>query len=277
MTDIIAYQENLPDNLKDLSVFVLVGREKLTAVRAEIRAIEKLELAEEVRQQKREEARMLGEALLDAEVRIGELTKRIPKGSGRPEKILNSGVNNFVSNSGATSAEKILDSDVQNFESNIETEVLPQKTKAEVLADMGFGLMQVNRYETLADNKDLVEQVKAEAREKDEIPTRSKVLELAKAREQKKKQEQHPKEITDYSYADIDKRANIAKHYLKHVGELASDFPTREDVECLFQFQPIEMQKDFVETCDKAMQTIRTIKLYYTERVNKYGYEQADS
>ena len=79
MPNITAYQENLPDNLKDLSAFVLVGREKLTAVRAEIRAIEKLELAEEVRRQKREEARMLGEALLDAEVRIGELTKRIPK------------------------------------------------------------------------------------------------------------------------------------------------------------------------------------------------------
>ena len=61
MVDMTAYQENLPDNLKDLSAFVLVGREKLTAVRAEIRAIEKLELAEEVRQQKREEARMLGE------------------------------------------------------------------------------------------------------------------------------------------------------------------------------------------------------------------------
>ena len=139
---------------------------------------------------------------------------------------------------------------------------------------MGFGKMQVSRYETLADNKDLVEHVKAEAREKDEIPTRSKVLELAKAREQKKKQVQHPKEITDYSYADIDRRANIAKHYLKHIGELASDFPSREDVECLFQFQPVEMQKDFAETCDKAIQTIRTIKLYYTERVNKYGYEQ---
>lgn len=257
MSDITVYQENLPDNLKDLSSFILVGREKLTAVRAEIRAIEKLDLAEEVRKQKRDEARMLSEALLDAEVRVGELTKRIPKDNSFRG-------NQWQSNSGVTLA----DSD---------TEVLLPQTKEEILADMGFGKMQVSRYETLADNKDLVEQVKADAREKDEIPTRSKVLELAKAREQKKKQEQHPEEITDYSYADIDKRANIAKHYLKHVGELASDFPTREDVECLFQFQPIEMQKDFVETCDKAMQTIRTIKLYYTERVNKYGYEQADS
>ena len=117
------------------------------------------------------------------------------------------------------------------------------------------------------------QQVKAEARETGEIPTRGKVLDLVKAR----KQRQQPQKITEYSYEDIDKRANIARHYLKHIGELASDFPSREDVECLFQFQPVEMQKDFVETCDKAMQTIRTVKLYYTERVNKYGYEQENS
>lgn len=250
MPNITAYQENLPDNLKDLSAFVLVGREKLTAVRAEIRAIEKLELAEEVRQQKREEARMLGEALLDAEVRIGELTKRIPKDNSFRG-------NQWQSNSGVTLADS-------------NTEVLLPQTKEEILADMGFGKMQVSRYETLADNKDLVEQVKAEARETGEIPTRGKVLDLVKAR----KERQQPQKITEYSYEDIDKRANIAKHYLKHIGELASDFPSREDVECLFQFQPVEMQKDFAETCDKAMQTIRTVKLYYTERVNKYGYEQ---
>lgn len=204
--------------------------------------------------------------------------------------------NQWQSNSGVTLAEKTLDSGVQSFDNNSSvtsrqpcpevepsnsgvtrfenTEVLPQKTKAEVLADMGFGKMQVSRYETLADNKDLVEQVKAEARANDEIPTRGKVLELAKAREQRKQKKQPPKKLIDCSYKDIDKRANIAKHYLKHIGELASDFPTREDVECLFQFQPVEMQKDFVETCDKAIQTIRTIKLYYTERVSKYGYEQ---
>ena len=253
MPNITAYQENLPDNLKDLSAFVLVGREKLTAVRAEIRAIEKLELAEEVRQQKREEARMLGEALLDAEVRIGELTKRIPKDNSFRG-------NQWQSNSGVTLADS-------------NTEVLLPQTKEEILADMGFGKMQVSRYETLADNKDLVEQVKAEARETGEIPTRGKVLDLVKAR----KERQQPQKITEYSYEDIDKRANIAKHYLKHIGELASDFPSREDVECLFQFQPVEMQKDFAETCDKAMQTIRTVKLYYTERVNKYGYEQENS
>ncbi len=83
MNGISALQgHNLPVEVNDLARFILVGREKLQSVRAEIRAIEKLHLAEEVREQKRDEARMLSEALLDAEVRIGELLKRIPKAPG---------------------------------------------------------------------------------------------------------------------------------------------------------------------------------------------------
>ena len=58
---------NLPDTIGDLSKFILIGREKLNAVRAEIRAIEILKLAENVHNQKLEEASLLAEALLDAE------------------------------------------------------------------------------------------------------------------------------------------------------------------------------------------------------------------
>ncbi len=82
MNDLIVQQSNLPDTLEDLSKFVLVGREKLTAVRAEIRAIKKVGLAKEVYQQKQEEAQMLAEAMLDAEVKIGDLLKTIPKAQG---------------------------------------------------------------------------------------------------------------------------------------------------------------------------------------------------
>lgn len=256
MNDIATYTEHLPDNLQDLNSFILVGREKLTAVRAEIRAIEKLELAEEVRKQKRDEARMLSEALLDAEVRVGELTKRIPKSvGGRPEKTLDSGVQSFVSNSGVT-----------NFDNN--TEVLPQKTKAEVLADMGFGQRQVSRYETLADNKDLVEQVKAEARANDEIPTRGKVLELAKAREQKQKQELQP---AVYDYQDIDRRSNLAKSFHKAVTGIAHYDPTREDLECFIEFFPPDAVDDLLNYCDEGIRNLQTIKSLYRERSAKHG------
>ena len=70
MNELIAQNQQLPDTLEDLSKFVLIGREKLKSVRAEICAIDKLQLAEEVRNQKRDEARMLSEALLDAEARL---------------------------------------------------------------------------------------------------------------------------------------------------------------------------------------------------------------
>lgn len=69
----------LPATVEDLSKFVLIGREELVAVRAEIRAIEKVGLAKSVREQKLQEAQLISEAVLDAEVRIGQLMKEIPK------------------------------------------------------------------------------------------------------------------------------------------------------------------------------------------------------
>ena len=84
---IIIQNQQLPNKIEDLAKFVLVGREKLVSVRAEIRAINKLELAEEVREQKKEEAQMLAEALIDAEVKIGDLLKTIPKAQGARKDI----------------------------------------------------------------------------------------------------------------------------------------------------------------------------------------------
>lgn len=78
-TEIAIYKSELPTNIEDLTKFVLVGRDKLTAVRAAIRAIDKVGLAKEVRQQKLLEAQDIADAVLDAEVRIGELTSCIPK------------------------------------------------------------------------------------------------------------------------------------------------------------------------------------------------------
>lgn len=159
MCDLTKTQVNLPDTLEDLSKFVLVGREKLTAVRANIRAIDKLQLAEDVREQKKEEAQMLAEALLDAEVRIGDLLKQIPK----------------ATKGNQYTGKMVGDSSVDN-----------QKTKKQVVEELGFNQKQAERFEKLSSNKDIVEQVKAEARENEDIPTRSRVLQLV---EEKSKEE----------------------------------------------------------------------------------------
>ena len=156
MNEITVQAKQLPDNLPDLAAFVLVGREKLTAVRAEIRAIDKLQLAEDVRQQKRDEAQMLSEALLDAEVRIGELTKAIPKAPPDRGNQYTGGKPTALSQS--------------------------QKSKSEVITDLGFTPKQVERFEILANNPDVVEQVKREARENDDIPTRTRVIDIVQQR-----------------------------------------------------------------------------------------------
>ena len=151
MNEVTIRHENIPSRMEDLSRFVLVGREKLVAVRAEIRAIEKVGLAQEVREQKLREAQDISEAVLDAEVRIGELMAKVPKAT-------------TVSGNQYTGKWKN-DTDVDN-----------PKAKADVIRDAGFTPKQVQRFQTLAAHPEIVEQAKAEARENDDIISRSAVL-----------------------------------------------------------------------------------------------------
>lgn len=182
MSELATYQRNLPDTIGDLSRFVLVGREKLTSVRAEIRAIDKVQLAQEVRDQKMEEARMLSEALLDAEVKLGDMTKLIPKSvGGRPEKTNDSAVGSFKQERFKNDSGVAFDNPNQ-MEWKNDSAVDNPKPKKEIISDLGFTTKQVERFEKLADNKDLVEEVKAKARENDDIPTRTQVLSLADER-----------------------------------------------------------------------------------------------
>lgn len=143
MNDIVNRTDYLPATVTELSKFVLVGREKLNAVRAEIRAIDKVGLAQEVHEQKLREAQDIADAVLDAEVRIGELMARVPKEQGKRTDI------------------KPTDSAVGKYE---------------VIREAGFTPKQVERFQTMAKHPEVVEQVKAEAREEGRIVTRESVL-----------------------------------------------------------------------------------------------------
>ena len=167
MTEIIKQAQSLPSNIEDLSRFALIGREKLVAVRAEIRAIDKVGLAQEVRQQKLKEAQDIAEAVLDAEVRIGELMAKVPTQS-------------------RYNATKRQDTDVRSFQ-----------TKTEVIEEAGFTPKQVQRFETLAAHPEIVAQAKAEARENDDIVSRSLVLEKVKAQKREELREQRDSAIQD--------------------------------------------------------------------------------
>lgn len=181
--NLIISQSNLPTNIEDLSKFVLVGREKLVAVRAEIRAIQKIGLAEDVRKQKLHEAQEINDAVLDAEMRLGELMAKVPKASGGDRRS-----ENFKNDSG----------------------VVFEKSKTDIIKDAGFTPKQVQRFQTLAEHPDIVEQVKAEARANDDIASRSDILKRvkeqneetlreAKNQEQRESDMQHRPHVTNNS------------------------------------------------------------------------------
>lgn len=74
MNDLQITSSNLPAQPEELAKFILVGEEKARAIKAEIRAIQKLNLANEVWHQKQEELEMVREAVIEAERRIGVST-----------------------------------------------------------------------------------------------------------------------------------------------------------------------------------------------------------
>lgn len=176
MSELATYQGNLPDTMEDLAQFLLIAPEKASALRAEIRAIQKVGLAKAVYDQKLDEQRRLCDMILDASVRLGEMTKAIPT--------VNS--NQHIAKAQTDSA------------------VVLQKTKTEQVVDLGFSPKQVERFETLADNKDLVEQEKSVAKEENRMPTRTNVIDMAKAR----------KDRFDRNVNQMDQDAKTAKAFV---------------------------------------------------------------
>lgn len=153
MNSIAVSSNNLPGTLEDLSKFVLVGREQLVAVRAAIRAIDKVGVAQEVRKQKLKEGQEIAEAVLDAEVRIGQLMAQVPKQTNNNPTGRNQydrGQNDIV--------------------------VVSTKPKSEVIRDAGFTPKQVERFQQMAAHPEAVARAKAQAREAGDILSRSKVL-----------------------------------------------------------------------------------------------------
>lgn len=221
---IIIQNQNLPDKIEDLAKFVLVGREKLVSVRAEIRAINKLELAEEVREQKREEAQMLAEALIDAEVRIGDLLKQIPKAKNQYDKC------------SSQQCEK------------------QKETKQEVITRLGFNKDQANRFETMASNKDIVEQVKAEARENEDIPTRTRVLQLVKEKTKEERDTEYLKE--QFKEIERIKGTEIRMH------------------EAIYKIQTVEVNEENVQIWLDGLEDYRKETLIddIDEIINKYEF-----
>lgn len=137
MNELTTTQTYLPETIPDLKKFILIGREKLAAVRAEIRAIDKVGLAKEVHQQKLLEAQEIAETVTDAEVRMGELLEEREKPVG----------NRFRTSSAS-----------------------------DTLQAFGITYNQSSQFQLMASHPEDVEKAKARAKERGEVLSRSAVL-----------------------------------------------------------------------------------------------------
>ena len=145
MEEIQVLNSQLPTAVEDLAKYVMVGRERLVALQAELRAIDKVGMVDEIRQQKLLEAQDLADEVLLAEIRLGELISEIPEHPGK-----------------RTDLEPM--------------DTAAQRSKKEVLQDLGFSVKTAQRFETLAKHPDIVASMSAEARAGGEIISRTSIL-----------------------------------------------------------------------------------------------------
>ena len=232
MNKLVKKQNHLPDNIKDLTKFVLIGREKLIAVRAAIRVVDKLGLATDVREQKREEANMLAGALLDAESKIGDLLK------SRSTSTFKKG------------GKKDLPEKITKFQSSA--------------------------FQTLAENKDIIEQVKADAEKEDDLPTRSEVLRRVKEKEREKNINSIKGEInksnikinSKYDVVILDPPWRYGREYDPKSSRVASPYPEQS-------------KEEIYNTCKSFFKTDCVLWLWTThqfiwqakELLNEWGFD----
>ena len=232
MNELAPYQGGLPDTIDDLAHFLLIAPEKATAMRAEIRAIKKVGLAKAVYDQKLEEQRRLCDMILDASVRLGEMTKAIPSVSGRRTDL-----------------------------KPVDSAVVRSRTKTETVRDLGFSTKQVERFETLADNKDLVELEKVKARAEGRMPTRTNVIDMAQAR----------KKMYQQDMERIDTDGNYAKAFTHAVHAPLTIADDLDDVAAAVWRNANGDVSEDIRDIDNAIQALSIIKAKLMKGGSLYG------
>jgi DNA N-6-adenine-methyltransferase (Dam) len=135
MNQLINYSEQLPSTIEALNDYVLLSKEKINAFKVVLKSLDR-QGAQDVFERTLEEGQILGENVLYAEARLGELLEKIPKAYR-------------------------VDGSTQG---TIKT--LPE----------GIDKKQSHQAQVLARNPEIIEEVIKEARESGEIPTRGLVL-----------------------------------------------------------------------------------------------------
>ena len=157
--EVFQAEAQLPDKLEDLTQFVLVGKARLNAYMIKLQMVNRLSVAQEIRDQTLKEAQEVSTALIAAEQRIGEILLSLPKAQG--------------------------------FASAIRGDESPNvKTKTETISEMGYSRDEAKDYQTMAKNPEIVQRIIEDAVANGDVVTKTQVLrEIKMAKEEAKKRE----------------------------------------------------------------------------------------
>lgn len=250
MNELTEYQRSgLPTTPTDLAKFILVAQEKVKAVKAEIRAIKKLELAKEVYTQKMEEQRRLQEVILLAYLQMGEASKAIPKSPGK-----------------RTDKEPIPANGNRS-----------KGTKAQAIQDLGLSTSQVGRMEQMAAHPDIVEEVIAESQAGQTEATQTEVLRRIKEQGNVIDLAQKRKERFNQDMAQIDEDYEVIKEFHKAIhSPLKLPVSNTEVVSALMRAAPIlsDLFTHDLDMLEEAIQKLRGIQILLRKEAHQHGKKQ---
>lgn len=151
---ILKEASHLPATIDELREFILIGKAKLKVYQHKVKLIKDLGLAKQVKDQALEDGQDVGEAILWAEAKLGELLKKVSPGMATYKSALPRG----------------------------ERARLPE----------GINFRQSHQARKLADHPEMIKEVIKEAKRNEDLPTRTAVLSKIREKQEKERQEKAP-------------------------------------------------------------------------------------
>ena len=212
--------KQLPDNLVDLTQFVLVNKSKLNAYMLKLRTINKVPDAQAIHAQTLEEAQQVSAALIAAEKRIGEITRAIPKQSG--------GINQYNKEENSTRVEK---------------------SKSEIIAEMGYSKDEISDYQRMAKHPEIVNEVIEAKIAAGEIVTRADVMKQIKAHDKELKKKDAQLQQKDSKINELKSKISLLEKTLSNITDC--DNNPGESAEIQHLRSELAIYKQEIETLRK--------------------------
>jgi len=181
MKNLTLYKKQLPDTIEDLQKFILIGKEQLKAYQAKVNAINKVGLSKVVRDQALDDSQKMATALLYAEAKMGELLK------------------DHTSRGGS----------------------MDGKRGSKPSLPQGITHKQSHFAQKLYENKSLIEETIQEAKENEDIPTRTEVFRKAQEKQKEEKLQDEGRKRKEF-ISDIEIRKGDFKEVLDNVYDIGA-------------------------------------------------------